>query len=881
VKRILKTTSKIFVITILVIVFLVIAAFVSGKIYKDEITNYVISEINREINVKVSVSSADFSVFRKFPFISVVLSDATALSGKEFQKSEFAHVKTDTLFTATRIYLQFNILDILRKDYRLRRVHAENGKLNVFVDSHGGGNYKIFKENKTGQKNNFTLGLDGVKLSGFSWKFINLSKEIHSEGFIEETVLKGNFSQNSFSLNTVTSIFIKTFNREGIEYASDLKITARVILDVKDSAYMIKRGELTLNDLVVKIGGSFNLAKKINLDLQIAGENLNIKSLITTLPIKMESVSAYSPGGKADILAKIKGEISSTAVPSIRAAFKVANGIIYLPSQKSHLSGIALRGTYSNGSNRNAVTSRLNLSEYSINYESSLIKGKLSISNFLNPFLSASIAGTISAIDVSKVLNMDGLSLEKGIFYPDLSVNFNVDSFSNLSIDAISENGLNGNLAFKEIAGTTPFTNIPISLLEGNIKMEGSIWVPNFKMKLGKTSLSASLMVNNLWEFFMRKTRIPEIKGEIISEYFNVYDFIDDSESTEEYDFYLPDSIFLDFHCKADSFVYGKFLSSNLETWFTYSPGKLSVSSIKIRAMKGSAIASGVITGNSEGPMLLRTSGELRKIDINKLFYAFNNFGQDFIISENLKGSASGTIDFSAFISPEFDLLTKDLTAQSDFIIEDGELINFEPITELSDFVELSELQHIRFSTLRNSILIKDEKVYIPQMDINSTAFNISISGTHGFDSHFEYRLRLSLSELLARKAKKAKKENEEFGVVEADASGNTNLYLSVIGTPDDYKIKYDKKEAINKIKSDLKEEKKLLKSILKEDLGLFKKDSASSGNIIHSSNPNQFKMDWGDEETVPDKTPVKDKKNKKKEPALEITWDENETEIK
>jgi hypothetical protein len=192
--------------------------------------------------------------------------------------------------------------------------------------------------------------------------------------------------------------------------------------------------------------------------------------------------------------------------------------------------------------------------------------------------------------------------------------------------------------------------------------------------------------------------------------------------------------------------------------------------------------------------------------------------------------------------------------------------------------VELSELQHIKFSTLKNSVLINNEKVFIPQMDINSSAFNITLSGTHSFENYFEYKLRLSLSEILARKAKKAKKENEEFGVIEDDGAGRTNLYLSITGTPDDFKIKYDRKEAINKIKADLKEEKKLLKTILKEELGLFKKDTISS--IVNPDNSQkQFKMDWEEENKIPAKQEIdpKTKKAKKKDPAFDITWDEEE----
>ncbi|MEX0595019.1 MAG: AsmA-like C-terminal region-containing protein, partial [Candidatus Paceibacterota bacterium] len=431
--------------------------------------------------------------------------------------------------------------------------------------------------------------------------------------------------------------------------------------------------------------------------------------------------------------------------------------------------------------------------------------------------------------------------------------------------------------------GKIPYPDIPLDLLEGNIKIDGETWLPVIRMKFGKNNISANLVINHFWDYFINHSDILGVNGNITSEYLNVVDFTGIANSTENTDFQMPDSIYLKLHCNVDSLVYGKFIASGLETWFSYKPGLLSVSSVNMQAMSGRVSAGGAIIADNQGKMLLHTSGDLYKIDIYKLFDTFNNFGQDFIVAENIKGSASGSLNFSAQISPELKLLTKTLTAESDFVIENGELINFEPVTELSSFVALSELKHIRFSTLKNSILIKDEKVYIPQMDINSSAFNITVSGTHGFENYFEYKLRLSLNEILAGKAKKAKKENEEFGIVEDNGPGKTNLYLSITGTPDDFKIRYDKKEAVNKIKSDLQVEKKLLKTILNEELGLFKGDSLKFINTESNPQNGQFIMDWGDEKEVPEKAVKnrKEKKLKKQDPLFEITWEEEDPELK
>jgi hypothetical protein len=882
VKTIVKKTLITIGVILLIITLLIISGIVVGKIYKDEVRNYLISQINSEIEVKVNVSSAEFSVLRKFPYISIELNDVFALSGKGFDRSQFSGISTDTLFTASRIYMQFNLLDIIHKEYRLIRVHAVKGKINIFVDKQGSVNYRIFKADKRASKSNINLELDAVKLSGFSWQFLNLAKEIQAEGKLKELTLKGKFSQRNFSLNSRASIFIKTFFREGIEYASKIELGSRLTLTVHDSVYAITRGELSLNELNYKIGGSFILGSKTIMDLQVGGENLNIQSLVSMLPVNKETIGKYSLSGKVGILAKVKGEISSTVSPSIRAAFKVSNGNLVLPVFAAKINIVALRGTFSNGSLHNASTSRVVLNEYSITFGNSQLNGELNIDNLNSPFLSGTLSGTIIAKELSDFLKVDRLKLKQGFIYPELSVNVSLDSFSNFHIQNILGKSLNGKLGFKEISGQIPYSELPLDLLEGSIRMEGETWFPQLQIKLGKNRFSADLIVNYFWEYLVNNSKIPEINGEIVSEYLSVTDFYDKNISNDETDFQLPDSIYLNLHCKVDSFIYGKFLASDFETWFTYQPRLLRVSSFKMQTMKGSVSAGGAIIADNQGQMLLQASGELHHIDIFKLFNAFNNFGQEFIVAGNLKGSATGKLDFSACISPKLVILTREITAQSDFVIENGELINFEPVTALSSFVELAELQHIKFSTLKNSILIKDEKVYIPQMDINSSAFNLTISGTHGFDNNFVYNIRLSLSEFLAGKAKRAKRENEEFGIIEDDGAGNTNLYLTITGIPDNFKIKYDKKEAINKVKTDLKDEKKLLKTILKEELGLFKNDTVSVGSKNKKTDEKPFIMDWKDEKT-PSVEPVrdeKDKKMKKKDPAFKVTWEAEDTDL-
>ena len=54
------------------------------------------------------------------------------------------------------------------------------------------------------------------------------------------------------------------------------------------------------------------------------------------------------------------------------------------------------------------------------------------------------------------------------------------------------------------------------------------------------------------------------------------------------------------------------------------------------------------------------------------------------------------------------------LNVNTQLKIEEGELIEFEPMYNLSDYVNLEELQNVKFATLENKIRIENKKIIIP-----------------------------------------------------------------------------------------------------------------------------------------------------------------------
>jgi hypothetical protein len=194
------------------------------------------------------------------------------------------------------------------------------------------------------------------------------------------------------------------------------------------------------------------------------------------------------------------------------------------------------------------------------------------------------------------------------------------------------------------------------------------------------------------------------------------------------------------------------------------------------------------------------------------------------------------------------------LSAEGKYIISDGSLINFDPIKELSSFIEVSELKNISFETLENDFFIRNNFFYVPQMDVKSSAADLTVNGKHSFNNDYEYHVKILLSELLSKKRKKNKSGSSEFGVIEDDGLGRTSMLLKVVNKGEDINVSYDLKAAGTQVKNNIKTERQNLKTILNQEYGWFKEDTISKSVPSKPIGKKQrFKISWSENDSIAD----------------------------
>jgi len=260
----------------------------------------------------------------------------------------------------------------------------------------------------------------------------------------------------------------------------------------------------------------------------------------------------------------------------------------------------------------------------------------------------------------------------------------------------------------------------------------------------------------------------------------------------------LPESMFIKLKFWFNQFSFSSFKGTDITGDLFYKPGILTVNHFSGSTMKGSVIAKGSLELNNETNYIVRCNSVINNVEIKDVFTSFNNFGQDFLQDRHIKGDLSGSIDFYGEFDKNFKISLPSILTDGDLVIRNGELIGFEPMEKLSKFINLEELSHIHFSDLKNEIYISKSKVIIPQMEINSSAINLTGSGIHGFDNYYNDKIKLSLSELLSKKLRSGRQSDSTHVIIADENHGRTSIYLSIDGNPSGMKVSYDKEAALN-----------------------------------------------------------------------------------
>ncbi|GEM_PF-1669128 len=823
------------------LVIILSTAFIISFVYEDEVSELFLREMNKRTEADIRAGEVNLSLLRKFPSATVEFRSFELYAGQ----SQGEVRDTALSFTAGHLFFQFDVVDIFRENYKLEKVEVDHARLAYSAADKDA----LPRFNRQGGKS-INFDVEELVFNELHYQVNNAREDLHLEGHADEAEFSGNFDLERFTMEVDSRLFIEKFSVGDLDYIREKDVDLQVNLSVTPDQYRIEDGICRFERIPFVTEGVYH-RKEQTLRLNLRGTNLDIDELQVYIPwnLKQKLKPVVVHQGQLDFYAKIQGPVNEGR-PNVQADFSLNNGQVTLHRDDIELDHISLSGYLSNGRYKNAETSEVSFNNIYAEMKRNTLEGNLKITDFKDPQIISEGHLKLYPRDMDVLFpdrpvwqKMRGWVNVRYKYSDALSALSNIDEsiqYGNLTLDA----NLNG-VAIQD-------GGYQLQELNGFLYLNRDLHLDSVELVLNNNAMVVDGTIYGIHRNLSDSTSPYRFGGDLYSRRLNLRSLFHHPENAGDslINFQFPRKMKGTLDFAIGQLAMKRFQAQKVQGRLQIGPDHLKLNDVELNAFSGKAFFQADLKSQPapQPPLLLDAKFFLERVNIHRIFQSFNNFGQDYITAQNIQGELSGEMTFNSQMNHHLQVHKESVSSFSDIVVDNGELIDFEPLMSISNFVNVDELRHVTFSQLSNQITIKDQFVRIPEMQINSSSYDIQVSGYHRFNNRFSYDVSLLLSQILSKKARQTDRYSSEFGNIQEDGVGQSRLFLKVHGTPEQYAIEYNKEGLRQKIRSDLQREKEELKHILHQEFGWFEKDTAT-GNPPGS--PQQkFNIQW-EESTV------------------------------
>lgn len=846
---------------------LVLLITIGLYIFKDDICGLVITEVNKHLKAKVSVSDVDLAFWGSFPKLSVDFKDVF------IQDSFEGSTKLDTLIYSKRIRMKFNPMDLWRENYTLKSIEISPGTLKLKVNEEGINNFDILAETSdTTETSEVDIKLEEVEFEDFRFSYSNKAVDQKYETNIHQMSLIGEFSNSKFTTSATSDLQIIAAKSGQINLVSNkpAKLDIAVNVDKEAGTVSIPQSTIFISGLPFTFKGDI---AKDNFQFQLKGKNIKIEDAANRLAMKETAdVKKFNGSGKLLFDLNINGTNDPVQPVTVDCNFGISNSNLKEPETGIEVRNLQLEGKYSN---RGGISKeKLELINISFSTSGGPFKGNLEISQFANPVFEGNADGAINLEVLHSLFQIPNIQTLTG----------QIDVHSDFNIKGTTDENNLVQYQIKKCDGHIILSDVDLQLIDdkrvfeniaGRVYLRGDeAGIENVNLRVLHSDFNLNGVFRNLTDYISSQGTLTA-DVDISSKYIDLSDLGTEEKEeiiSRERAYILPNDISGNMFVKIGSLKYDQHIFKEISG--NMSVNKRNVHFSKIAIKTGGADVYGSLTIDEKTPEIFHISSQVVSDNINftKLFREWDDFKQTVIKSSNIEGTAKANVNFEAPFDFRSGIISNAIIANIGIQIDNGRLKNVETFSTIIESLKSSSLKTVlgksnidafgkklndlKFDQLKNTLIIKNSVLTIPQMSINSSALDVELSGKHSFDNDVDYRFGFRFRDL-----KKAKES--EFGEIIDDGTG-FRVYMRMYGNIDNPTIEWDKQSRKETTKENIAKEKEDVKSILKSEFGLFKNDTTVK-SYVHEKNPPkeemiiEFNPDNTVEPIIEEKKPKKD----------------------
>ncbi len=781
---------------------LVIALLTLTVFFDEQITRRLLSVVSGNLRTELTVRKAGLSLIRRFPEASINLEDVRL-------KDAFGR----TLLEAREVSFRFHLFSLFGERIEVKRVVLSGGALNVYINERGRANYDIFKDDgaNTSSGGELQLSLENAELKHLYVTYQNASTRQTVSVNLKSAGVAGNFAAEKFEVSSQADMTVARLQMGDRRYlvGQPLRYNAIVAVDLDRGLYDFQNVELALGGNFFDVSGFLSdKGQFTDVNLQLKGREGDISLVLALLP---EPYSDYfgdfQSSGTYAFSAFVRGRMSKTQLPTVGVEATLRGGTVASEKLQSPLRNVSFRATYSAPPSGKGV---FEIADFRADFGGEPLAFHLKITDLDNPLVDFRLQGALPMKAAYGLLDNPRISGGDGVVrITDLAVQGRYADM--VSMQRIAQVSARAEMQFEEAA--VVYNNTPVQVQSGCITLEDNLLrLDTLQMTIGRSDLLWHGYAQNALPVLFAdslntKGALLEFNALLRGYFLDVGQLLDLFAVPEDAS---SDSAELDslrseanierqriterlrgvFEVSFDAFEYRKIRGQQFKGVLAFDRGTLNYQ-LNVQAMQGNARVGGVAYFTQRPTLKMRIV--LDGVNVQTLMEQCENFDQEVITHENLRGTLSGRVVAYAFWDESNHFLMDQLRVLADVRAVNGELVGVKMLEEFSTFIHIEDLRRVKFAELQNYLEIKNSTLYLPVMFIQSNALNLTLSGTHTFDNDIDYRLKVNAGQVVLNRIKRHDPDLEPLPARE----GWFNVFYTIRGNLDKYDMKRGKKEVV------------------------------------------------------------------------------------
>lgn len=738
----------VFMLMLFVVVWIALDIYIQFN--KKSLLEKITSQLNDNINGKVSVENLDLALLKGFPGVSVELEQVLL-------RDSLWETHHHDLLNARHIYISVNVLSLLKKSPVVRNINIADASVYIYVDSSGYSNTSVL-ERSTGVKKDERRNpeINHLSFSDVNFTFDNRTKKKLFRIAFDDLDAKLSHNNTGWVAKTHEDLVFKdfAFNQEKGSFLKDKRMRAHLTFHFDDGTktLFVPKQMIRLDEDKVQLWAKFIFSTSPpQFLLKFVARQIEYKNAVAlTSPNIQQKLNLMDLKKPVDLFAFVNGKIKFRDTPIVKVSWAVKNNVFVIPG--GEISDCNFTGYFMNsaipGLGMNDKNSLVSVPVFTGEYSGIPFNAdSLVVRNLMLPMLSGNLHATFRLDKLNEAIGSDALSINKGMV--NLALTFKVGLSKNdyrppilngyVKIDDLGFKYVPRNISFNNSNVTLLFAGSDLLVQQAKLQSKSSVLnvkgiVRNFlnlyytapdKIVLDWNIQSPLINLNEFQSFLAarRKTQHKKVKASNAAAN-KVAAQLDDVFDKSEANMQLSIS----------KVIYKKFAATNINAMMQLNGNNIVIQNAIVHNSGGQVMFDALI--NQRGKVNdVALQANIDNVNVQRFFYEFNDFGQAAITSKNINGNISANVDAKTRVTDGGDVVGGSMSGGLSFVLSDGELNNFDPFLKIGKFIfKKRNLDSVSFRDIKGQFDFMGDEINIHPMRIESSAFNMAVQGVYGLN---------------------------------------------------------------------------------------------------------------------------------------------------